>query len=152
MTQAQANWNFRSAVAEDAQDLARILKHWIMHTDWMPKLHTDAEDLRFLTKLICDHEVTVFQDTFGLFGFMARDQHIIHALYLHVNARGRGVGKALLDLAKSRSDRLELWTFQQNQGARRFYRRERFREVEYTDGAGNDEHLPDVRLIWERGA
>ena len=43
---------------------------------------------------------------------------------------------------------LTLWTFQANDGARRFYAREGFREVEFTDGAGNAEKLPDVRLEW----
>ena len=31
-----------------------------------------------------------------------------------------------------------------------FYVREGFTEVELTDGAGNDEGLPDVRLVWHR--
>jgi len=32
--------------------------------------------------------------------------------------------------------------------ARRFYGREGFVEVEHTDGAGNEEGEPDVRLEW----
>ena len=71
-----------------------------------------------------------------------------HAAATCSRARGRGVGKALLDTAKARSDRLELWCFQANAGARRFYAREGLAEVERTDGAGNDEKLPDVRLVW----
>lgn len=72
----------------------------------------------------------------------------ISALYLAPAARGRGLGKALLDEAKGQG-RLSLWTFQANPGARAFYRREGFREVEFTAGAGNDEKLPDVRLEWQ---
>ena len=51
--------------------------------------------------------------------------------------------------AKDRSDRLELWCFQRNEAARRFYAREGFAEVEWTEGADNDEGLPDVRLVWQ---
>jgi GNAT superfamily N-acetyltransferase len=43
---------------------------------------------------------------------------------------------------------LELWTFQVNESARRFYERHGFTEVEHTDGAGNEEREPDVRYAW----
>ena len=65
--------------------------------------------------------------------------------------RGRAVGKALLDRVKAGHGMIELWTFQANTGARRFYLREGFREVLLTDGSGNDEKLPDVQMAWERG-
>ena len=52
--------------------------------------------------------------------------------------------------AKARSPRLELWTFQANTRARAFYAREGFAEVKLTDGQGNDEELPDVRMVWNR--
>ena len=41
-----------------------------------------------------------------------------------------------------------LWTFQDNAGARRFYDRHGLRAVELTDGAGNEEKMPDVRYAW----
>ena len=44
-------------------------------------------------------------------------------------------------------DSLQLWTFQVNDRARAFYARHGFREVELTDGATNEEHEPDVRLL-----
>jgi GNAT superfamily N-acetyltransferase len=43
---------------------------------------------------------------------------------------------------------LRLWTFQKNEGARRFYERHGFDVVEMTDGAGNEEHEPDVLYAW----
>ena len=90
------------------------------------------------------------RDWRGPQGFLARDGEMIHALYLRPKARRRGFGKALLDQAKAETPRLTLWAFQANAQARRFYAREGFAEVEETDGAGNDEKLPDVRLTWER--
>jgi GNAT superfamily N-acetyltransferase len=83
-------------------------------------------------------------------GFLARERDEVLALYLAPEVRGRGVGKALLDAAKERRERLTLWVFQRNAGALRFYAREGFAEVERTDGARNDERLPDVRMVWER--
>ena len=42
---------------------------------------------------------------------------------------------------------LELWTFQANDGARRFYERHGFEAVAMTDG-DNEEGAPDVRYRW----
>ena len=43
---------------------------------------------------------------------------------------------------------MQLWTFQQNARARRFYEERGFRAVEFTDGEGNEEKTPDVRYEW----
>lgn len=70
-------------------------------------------------------------------------------LYVSPERRGRGIGDRLVELAKSeRPLGLELWTFQANALARRFYARHGFVEVELTDGAGNEEREPDARLVW----
>ena len=59
--------------------------------------------------------------------------------------------RGCLRLAKERRpDGLQLWTFQVNVGARRFYERHGFTAVEVTDGAGNEERQPDVRFAWKK--
>lgn len=143
---------FVPATPQDAGDLAAILRGWIHETPWMPKLHGPAEDLAFLAHLIATHEVTVMRRNGLAAGFLARLGPEIDCLYLAASARGQGLGAQVLDRAKAASPRLELWTFQANSGARRFYARHGFMETGLTDGAGNDEKLPDVRLIWERTA
>lgn len=85
-----------------------------------------------------------------ILGFLSRDKRKVHALYVSHYARGQGVGKALLDHAKTASDSLSLYTFQNNTGAQRFYLREGFAEIFRTDGAGNDEGLPDICYEWRR--
>ena len=139
-----------AASADDAPALAQILSDWIDETAWMPDIHTPDEDRRHLVHLIATCEVTILHDGSGIQGFMARDGAMVQALYLVPCARGLGLGKQLLDLAKARTNRLELWSFQANSGARAFYAREGFQEVEMTDGADNDEKVPDVRLVWQR--
>ena len=53
------------------------------------------------------------------------------------------------DLAKrERPKGFRLWVFQQNEGARRFYERHGCTLVLETDGADNEEHLPDALLEW----
>ena len=98
----------RAARAADAGGLARIMAGWIAETPWMPRLHSLEGDRRFLARLIAEQDVIVARDWRGLLGFLARDGARVHALYLAPRARGRGLGKALLDTAKARSDRLEL--------------------------------------------
>jgi ribosomal protein S18 acetylase RimI-like enzyme len=64
---------------------------------------------------------------------------------------GHRVG--LLDTAKARRpEGLRLWVFQRNEGARAFYAKHGFTEVERTDGAANEEREPDVLLAWPGAA
>ena len=84
-------------------------------------------------------------------GMMGLTPGWIDHLYVAPDHMGEGIGGRLLDLAKVRSDgRLELWTFQVNARARRFYEKNDFVEAEQTDGSGNEEREPDVRLAWSR--
>ena len=154
----------------DAAAMAQVLGGWIKATPWMPKLHLPIEDVWFCGHLIDTCDVWVLrQPTINGFtvtdnavtgptepddtvsGFLARRGDQVQALYLAPDARGQGYGKALLDLAKAGRDRLELWTFQANTRAIAFYRREGFTETTRTDGSGNDEKLPDLRLVWIGG-
>ena len=144
------NLSIAPARPGDSRALARIMLGWTDETSWMPQLHTlDGTDA-FLAGLILEMQVTTARNVRGPHGFLARDGETVHALYLAPKARGKGVGKRLIDRAKEETGRLTLWTFQANIRARAFYAREGFREVELTDGAGNDERLPDVRLTWSR--
>ena len=143
---------FAAATPQDAAGLAAILRGWIYETAWMPKLHSPDQDLAFLHHLIATQTVIAARLDAAPVGFMALELAEITCLYLAPARRGQGVGAGLLNRAKSLTPQLTAWTFQANSGARRFYAREGFVEAHLTDGADNDEHLPDVRLIWERAA
>jgi ribosomal protein S18 acetylase RimI-like enzyme len=58
------------------------------------------------------------------------------------------VGQALLTAAREDVAELSLWVFQSNTQARRFYERQGFTLVELTDGAANEERLPDALYRW----
>ena len=137
----------------DAVALARILGDWLRGTGWMPVLHNRGDDLAFLRRMIDSHRVLVARDAAGrALGFISVRQCDIAGFYVAAGARSLGIGKALLDAVKVSEDRLALWTFQANTRAIAFYLREGFVETDRTDGAGNEEHLPDVRMIWRRQA
>jgi 8-oxo-dGTP pyrophosphatase MutT (NUDIX family)/GNAT superfamily N-acetyltransferase len=72
----------------------------------------------------------------------------LHHLYIDPSWMGRGLGDQFMALARQREpDGLQLWAFQSNRGARRFYERHGFVAVEFTDGQRNDERWPDVRYV-----
>lgn len=94
-------------------------------------------------------ESWVAEDGAEAIGFMALGHASIEQLYLLPAWTGRGIGSRLVRLAQERRPAgLELWTFQVNEAARRFYGRHGFRAEELTDGAGNEERQPDVRYVW----
>ena len=83
-------------------------------------------------------------------GFLVLEGDYIACLYLAAGHRNRGLGRQFLDLARNRNPSgLNLWTFQANRAARRFYEREGFTVEMLTDGAANEEGIPDVMYVWE---
>jgi len=62
----------------------------------------------------------------------------------------QGIGSLLLDVVEAtHPEGYELWVFESNTGARRLYERRGLVEVERTDGAGNEEKAPDIRMAWQ---
>lgn len=140
----------RAATPLDAGAMGAILIGFERNTEWMPKTHSEAEAISFCGVMIDRGWCTVAEKSGKLCGFMARDDWEVCALYLAPEAQGQGIGRQLLETAKSQCSKLELWTFQANQGAQRFYLREGFQEIERTDGHRNAEQLPDIRYLWQR--
>jgi GNAT superfamily N-acetyltransferase len=128
--------------------------HRIAFDQAMPRLvglHTPEEDRWFYREHVfktCRVWGRFDQD--ALSGLIAFRDGWVEQLYVLPAAQGRGVGTELLDVAKRACERLELWTFQCNERARRFYEARGFALVEQTDGARNEEKEPDARYVWAR--
>ena len=142
----------RAARSTDAGAVGAILSEFVDTTDWMPRVHTRAEDLANAGTLIARGWVTVAQVEGKVVGFSACDEERLNALYVAKAAQGQGIGSALVTTLQAAQPKLRVWTFQANAGAQRFYARHGFAEVRRTDGAENDEKLPDIRLEWAKGA
>ncbi len=118
---------------------------------WLAGLHTPDEDRAFFRDRVYDlGEVWGCFEGAQLLAFIAFSERRIEHLYVLPTHQGRGLGTLLLSLAQRRCLELDLWTFQRNEAARRFYERNGFVAVETTDGSRNEENEPDIRYHWRR--
>jgi ribosomal protein S18 acetylase RimI-like enzyme len=140
----------RRAESTDIEPMATLLRSCYDEMTYLPKLHTPEEDLHFVRETVFPHqEVWVADDDGRLVGFAALTQDQLAHIYVDRQARDRGVGSALFRQAMARRpDGFTLWTFQANEGARRFYERHGCRVVQLTSGEGNEEKTPDVQFEW----
>jgi ribosomal protein S18 acetylase RimI-like enzyme/chorismate mutase len=116
----------------------------------LPEGHGRAEVLAYVTGWdLARSELWLAERDGVLRGYAMVQDDWLHSLYVDPGVQGRGIGSALLDLTRSlRPDGFCLYVFESNEPARAFYRRHGLLELERTDGSGNMEHAPDVRMAW----
>lgn len=142
----------RRATRDDAAAIAEVFSPSLRLLTFLPILHTVEEDRRFIeTVILEDCDVTVALSDGRIVSFLARQGQEIRLLYTHPDHLGRGAGTRLIERAKASGvAALELWCFQANLRARRFYEARGFRAIGCTDGENNEEKTPDLRYRWER--
>jgi GNAT superfamily N-acetyltransferase len=142
----------RLAETDDIDSIAEVFLASFADLTFLPRLHTDTETRRWIrAEMVPRHEVWVAEEDGAIVGFAALSGDLLGHLYVHPDAQNRGVGTALLGLVKAeRPSGFRLWTFQRNDGARRFYERHGCKVVELTDGRGNEEQEPDALYAWRK--
>lgn len=118
---------------------------------WLAGRHAQREDQAFWSGYLLSNCViwgAGRQDE--LLGVIAFREGWVDQLYILPHMQRRGIGSRLLDIAKGRYCSLDLWTFQRNESARRFYEAQGFEIARETDGADNEEQEPDVLYHWHR--
>jgi GNAT superfamily N-acetyltransferase len=146
----------RQAKAEEATDVAEILlrsRH--ANEPDIPKLvHSDHEVREWVATVLMNQcEVWVAEADGEIAGMMALREDWIEQMYVAPGHTSRGIGAKLIAIAQDRRPTgLQLWTFEANRRAQRFYERHGFVAVERTDGSGNEEGAPDVRYRWTHGS
>lgn len=143
----------RPAEPEDATPLADLYSGARVAAVPMmpPAMHTNAEDRAwFAAQLVAPGREAWVAETDGeTVGYALLHDDWLDHLFVRPDVLGQGVGSALLDLVKSlRPGGFCLWVFESNQGARRFYLRHGLVQLERTDGSGNEESAPDLKMAW----
>lgn len=142
----------RRATAGEAEDVARLYLRCRKAAvpEIPPVAHSDQAVLRWMAQRItAGEECWVTSDATGVTGLMLLEPGWIDQLYIRPDRIGLGLGSRLVEVAKDEMPKgLQLWTFQSNRRAQRFYERHGFRSVEFTDGDGNEERSPDIRYEW----
>jgi putative acetyltransferase len=146
------HFTLRRAAACDGDAIANVYYTSFRLLTFLPMLHTIEEYRWFISNvLLRECEVTVAEDETGIVAFLALKEEEVRLLYARPDRIGMGAGTQLIDAAKASGiGALELWCFQANERARRFYEARGFHAIRFTDGADNEEHMPDIRYRWER--
>ena len=139
----------RQATAEEANDVAEVLLQ-ARHANEpdIPNLaHSDDEVRGWVAAVLMDQcEVWVAVVDSEIVGMMALREEWIEQMYVAPGHTSRGIGARLIATAQDqRPAGLQLWTFETNRRAQRFYERHGFVAVERSDGSRNEEGAPDVR-------
>lgn len=142
----------RPAHPQDAFDIGEIfLAAHKQSLSYLRQLHTGEQTRTWIREtMLPTTTVWVAEISGRVVGFCSLGGQKLEHLYVHPEDQGLGVGTALLEQARALSiERLELYTFVRNQGARRFYERHGFRAIAF--GQSNEENEPDVLYEWTPG-
>ena len=147
-------FRLRRATDEDANAIAEVYFASFRLLTFLPMLHSIDSYRSYVANVMLKQcVVTVAEDDTGIVSFLGLRGEEMGQFYTRPDRIGQGAGTQLLEAAKSSGvAALELWCFQANTQARRFYEARGFRAIRFTDGAANEERTPDVRYRWERPA
>ena len=88
------------------------------------------------------------KDTQQIDGFIGLTENHIEGIFVAESARSKGVGKSLLEYAKSRKPYLTLSVYQKNERALAFYQREQF--TVQSEGIDEDTNEAELQMLWTR--
>ena len=134
-------------------DLFAVMQLWLetnvqAHTFIAPCYWSGHYDP--VKKLLPQAETYIYESdaTRRIEGFIGLTEEYIDGCFVKESAQGKGIGKQLLDHAKSTRDTLSLRVYAKNTRAVRFYQREGFavQEEDTDNGTGDTELI----LVWNR--
>lgn len=139
----------------ETQDLDAVMQIWLhgnldAHAFIAASFWT--EHFEMVRDLLPQAELYVHEDasTRQIDGFIGLTENHIEGIFVAKAARSKGIGKALLEYAKSRKPCLTLSVYQKNQRALAFYRREQF--VVQSEEIDEDTNEAEIQMLWMRQA
>jgi GNAT superfamily N-acetyltransferase/chorismate mutase len=141
--------SLRRADESDAETVASIHLSSRREAAMPPAIHTEEEVRHWLGGRLRTDEVWLATIDDRPAGYARVTSSWLDDLYVAPAYAGHGVGSALLELVKAQHpDGFCLWVFEMNLPARRFYAHRGLVDLEHTDGSGNEEREPDVKMAW----
>ena len=137
----------------ETQDLGTVMQIWL-HGDLDAHAFIAASfwrgHLEIVRDMLPQAELYVHENeaTRQIDGFIGLTENHIEGIFVAKAARSKGIGKALLDYAKSRRPRLDLSVYQKNERALAFYRHEQF--VVQSEGIDEDTNEAEIQMLWTR--
>lgn len=142
----------RPAATDDAAAVADVHLASRRAAAMPPGVHPEPEVRAWLAQRIGEDDVWVAELGGEVVGYARFTATWLDDLYVHPEHVRAGVGAALLDVVKVlRPEGFQLWVFEVNRPARDFYAAQGLVERERTDGSGNEERSPDIRMEWLPG-
>ena len=136
-------------------DLDAVMQIWLQANldahAFIPASFWEAH-FEMVRDLLPQAELYVHEDagTRQIDGFIGLTENHIEGIFVVKSARSKGIGKALLDYAKSRKPRLDLSVYQKNERALAFYQREQF--TVQSEGIDEDTNEAELQMLWSRQA
>lgn len=115
----------------EEKDIPDVLQIWL-ETNIRAHNFIEKEywtgNYEMVKQILPEAEVYVYEDEKNgqIVGFIGMNNQYVEGLFVKESAQSRGIGKQLLDYAKSRKTELRLGVYQKNVRAMRFYLRENF--------------------------
>ena len=134
----------------ESRDLDAVMQIWL-HGNLNAHAFIAAsfwtEHFEMVRDLLPQAELYVHEDagTRQIDGFIGLTENHIEGIFVAKAARSKGIGKALLEYAKSRKPCLTLSVYQKNQRALAFYRREQF--IVQSEGIEEGTNEADIQML-----
>lgn len=137
----------------EARDLAAVMQIWLhgnLDAHAFIPVSFWTGHFEMVRDMLPQAELYVHEDkdTQQIDGFIGLTENHIEGIFVAESARSKGIGKALLEYAKSRKPRLDLSVYQKNERALAFYRREQF--VVQSEGIDGDTNEAEIQMLWTR--
>ena len=137
----------------ETQDLDAVMQIWLHgNLDAHAFIPADfwTDHFEMVRDILPQAELYVHENeaTRQIDGFIGLSESHIEGIFVAKSARSKGIGKALLEYAKSRKPRLTLSVYQKNERAIAFYRREKF--VVQSEGIDEDTNEAEIQMFWTR--
>ncbi len=135
----------RPFIDRDADDLlgvwyrASLIAHAFLTEEFLQR-----ERVEIAERWLPAAETHVFDRDGRVAGFLSLIGNEVGAVFVDPHLHGQGIGRALMDHARSRRSHLELSVFEANAVGRRFYDRYGFRFVDRR--VEEETGLPELRL------